>query len=136
MSVRGIARQERAQAQFGYAFALPAMLLMLGIIIGPSLVVIAMSLTDYEMGMIDWNWIGLGNYDEMLNDRKFWRSIGNTFTYVAILVPSAVLIGLAVAIMVHARTRTRRLYEIIFFLPVTTTLVGMAIVWSFVLHSK
>ncbi|MEM6742569.1 MAG: sugar ABC transporter permease [Pseudomonadota bacterium] len=132
----GVARQELVQARFGYAFALPAMLLMLGIIIGPSLVVIGISLTDYELGVLDWRWVGLGNYEEMLNDRKFWRSISNTFTYVAILVPSAVLLGLAVAIMVHARTRTKRFYEVIYFLPVTTTLVAMAIVWNFVLHSK
>mgnify|MGYP002020245687 CR=1 FL=1 len=38
--------------------------------------------------------------------------------------------------MVHARTRTKRIYEVIYFLPVTTTLVAMAIVWNFVLHSK
>ena len=136
MSVSGVARQELSQARYGYAFATPAMLLMFAIILGPSLVVFAISMTDYELGRVDWNWIGLGNYDEMLNDRKFWRSISNTFTYVAILVPSAVILGLAVAIMVHARTRTKRIYEVIYFLPVTTTLVAMAIVWNFVLHSK
>jgi len=132
----GIARQELAASRFGYAFAFPAMLLIFGIILGPSLVVIGISLTDYELGAINWRWVGLGNYEEMLTDRTFWRSIGNTFTYVAILVPSAVLLGLAVAIMVHARTRTKRIYEVIYFLPVTTTLVAMAIVWNFVLHSK
>lgn len=132
----GVARQELTQARYGYAFALPALLLIFGIILGPSLVVIGISLTDYELGALDWRWVGLGNYQEMLDDRTFWRSISNTFTYVAILVPSAVLLGLAVAIMVHARTRTKRIYEVIYFLPVTTTLVAMAIVWNFVLHSK
>ncbi|MEL7526029.1 MAG: sugar ABC transporter permease [Pseudomonadota bacterium] len=135
-SLEGVARQELTQARYGYAFALPAMLLIFGIILGPSLVVIGISLTDYELGALDWRWVGLGNYQEMLGDRTFWRSISNTFTYVAILVPSAVLLGLAVAIMVHARTRTKRIYEVIYFLPVTTTLVAMAIVWNFVLHSK
>lgn len=132
----GVARQELSQSRFGYAFAMPAMLLMFGIILGPSLVVIIISLTDYELGAVNWRWIGLGNYEEMLNDRKFWRSMSNTFTYVAILVPTAVLFSLAVAIMVHSRTRTKRIYEVIYFLPVTTTLVAMAIVWNFVLHSK
>ncbi|MEO1732882.1 MAG: sugar ABC transporter permease [Pseudomonadota bacterium] len=132
----GVARQELSQARYGYAFALPAMLLMVGIILGPSLVVIGISLTDYELGTLDWSWVGLENYQEMLSDRKFWRSINNTFTYVAVLVPSAVLLGLGVAILVHGRTRTKRIYEVIYFLPVTTTLVAMAIVWNFVLHSK
>ena len=132
----GAERQKRSEALYGYAFAFPAMLLMVGIILGPSLVVIGISMTDYELGVIDWRWVGLGNYEEMLSDRKFWRSITNTFTYVAILVPLAVLLGLAVAIMVHGRTRTKRIYEIIYFMPVTTTLVAMAIVWNFVLHSK
>ncbi|MEO0821631.1 MAG: sugar ABC transporter permease [Pseudomonadota bacterium] len=132
----GIARQERVEAASGYLFALPAALLMLAIILGPSAVVIAMSFTNYELGAIDWGWIGLGNYGEMLSDRTFWRSMRNTFVYVLIVVPSSVLLGLAIAIMVQSRIRARRFYEVAFFLPVTTTLVAMAIVWSFVLHSR
>jgi multiple sugar transport system permease protein len=53
---------------------------------------------------------------------------------VAIVVPGGVLISLLVAILIHQRKRTRSLYEVIYFLPVTSTLIAMATMWQFLLH--
>ena len=52
----------------------------------------------------------------------------------AIVVPGGVLISLFVAILIHRRTRTRGIYEVIYFLPVTSTLIAMATMWQFLLH--
>src|SRR6185312_4088918 len=62
------------------------------------------------------------------------KSIANTFLYVAILVPAGTLFSLFVALLVHSRTRSRAVYEVIYYLPVTSTLVAMATVWMFLLH--
>jgi multiple sugar transport system permease protein len=56
--------------------------------------------------------------------------------YVAIVLPLAVGLGLLVAILVHGRKRTRSFYEIVYFLPVTSPLIAMATVWTFLLHPK
>jgi len=45
-----------------------------------------------------------------------------------------VIASLVVAILVHRRTRTRSFYEVIYFLPVTSTLIAMATMWQFLLH--
>lgn len=128
--------QQRSEARFGYLFALPATCMIVGLVVGPSLIVAVLSFSNYELGALDWSFVGLENYRSMLEDRVFWRSLGNTLLYVTIVVPSSVVLGLLVAILVHARKRTRRFYEVVLFLPVTTTLVAMAIVWSFILHSR
>ena len=36
----------------------------------------------------------------------------------------------------HSRTRSRGFYEVVYFLPVTTTLIAMAAVWQFLLHPR
>jgi multiple sugar transport system permease protein len=64
----------------------------------------------------------------------FLRSLGNTFIYVAIVVPGSVILGLVVAILVHERTKSKAIYQTIFFLPVTTTLIAMSVVWHFLLN--
>ena len=126
--------QMRAEAVAGYAFATPALVLILLLLIAPIIVVIVMSLTDYQLGALDWSWVGLGNYAEIFSDRVFRRSLGNTFIYVTIVVPGSVILGLLVAILVHERTKSKAIYQTIFFLPVTTTLIAMSVVWHFLLN--
>ena len=98
------------------------------------MVVFLLSLTDYQLGALDWSWVGLANYSDMLGDRIFLRSLGNTFIYVAIVVPGSVILGLVVAILVQERTKSKAIYQTIFFLPVTTTLIAMSVVWHFLLN--
>ena len=72
----------------------PAFILMCLLLLGPLLGVIALSFTDYQLGSPQFSWIGLANYQDMLADRVFWISLRNTLTYVAIVVPAAVALGL------------------------------------------
>ena len=69
-------------------------------------------------------------------DPVFRRSLWNTLLYVAIVLPGSVCLGLLVAMLVHGRKRTRSFYEIVYFLPVTSTLIAMATVWQFLLHPR
>jgi multiple sugar transport system permease protein len=128
------AAQTRAEARAGYAFATPALILILVLLIAPLIAVLGMSMTDYQLGALELSFVGFENYNAMLTDRPFLRSLSNTFTYVAIVVPGSVLLGLLVAILVYERKKTRTLYQIIYFLPVTTTLIAMSVVWHFILN--
>lgn len=123
-------------ATTGYIFAFPATLLLCLVILIPSLVVFGLSFTNYSLGIQDWSFVGAGNYGNLLNDEVFLKSLKNTCIYVAIVVPSAVGLGLWLAILIQGRKRLRRFYEVAYFLPVTGTLVAMAIVWQFLLHSR
>ncbi len=120
--------------RIGHAFAAPAALLLALIYIVPVSVLIWLSLTDYTLGAVDIRFLGLDNFSRALADPVFRRSITNTFAYVAIVLPGGVLLGLGAALLVHRRIRSRSLWEVIYFLPVTSTLVAMATVWQFMLH--
>lgn len=124
----------RAKALAGAAFAAPAFALMLALLIGPLLVLLALSVTDYRLGAMAVRVIGLGHYAALFQDEVFQRALRNTFLYVGLVLPGAVFGGLGIALLVHARVRTRSFYEVIYFLPVTSTLVAMATVWQFMLH--
>jgi multiple sugar transport system permease protein len=118
----------------GLGFALPAFVLLLLTILLPLAVLLWLSLTNYEFGGIDMDWVGLANFQKALADPIIRRSLVNTLLYVAIVVPGGVLGALMIAVLVHRRTRSRSLYEVIYFLPVTSTLIAMATVWQFLLH--
>lgn len=129
-------RAVRREGVSGALFASPAFLLLLLIYIVPLGVLAALSVTDYELGAVAVKWLGLGNFERAFADPVFRRSLFNTFLYVAIVLPGGVLLGLGVALLVHARKRTRSIYEVIYFLPVTSTLIAMATVWQFILHPR
>lgn len=129
-------RRERIESLTGGAFAFPAALLLVVINVVPLVALLILSATDYELGAVATRWIGLANFAKAFSDPVFQRSIGNTLLYVALVLPGGVIIGLLIALLVHARRRTRSFYEVIFFLPVTATLIAMATVWQFILHPR
>lgn len=129
-------RQVLIERLTGIGFAFPAMLLLVLTILIPLVVLFYLSFTDYELGALEARSVGLKNFTRALSDPVFRRSLWNTLFYVAIVLPGAVGLGLLVAILVHGRKRTRSFYEVVYFLPVTSTLIAMATVWQFVLHPR
>ncbi|WP_372618886.1 carbohydrate ABC transporter permease [Falsiroseomonas sp.] len=126
--------RQTSEARAGAGFALPAFLLILVLLLAPLAALLALSVTDYRLGALTVRLVGLDHYAALFGDEVFQRSLRNTFLYVALVLPGAVFGGLGVALLVHARTRTRGFYEVAYFLPVTATLVAMATVWQFMLH--
>lgn len=118
----------------GLGFALPAFILLLLTILLPLAVLLWLSLTNYEFGGVDMDWVGLANFQKALADPIIRRSLVNTLLYVAIVVPGGVFGALLIAVLAHRRGRTRSFYEVVYFLPVTSTLIAMATVWQFLLH--
>ncbi len=114
----------------------PAVILLIATILVPLGILGVLSFTDFEIGAVSTRWVGIANFEHALADPVFCRSITNTLAYVAIVLPGGVILSLVIALLVHGRTRTRGIYEVIYFLPVTTTLIAMAAVWQFLLHPR
>ncbi|GGH16377.1 ABC transporter permease [Alsobacter metallidurans] len=134
---QGAARSRRRrwiEQATGLGFALPALALLFLTILLPLAVLLYLSMTNYEFGAISADWVGLANFQKALGDPIIRRSVVNTLVYVAVVVPGGVFGALLIAILVHGRRRTRSFYEVIYFLPVTSTLIAMATVWQFLLH--
>lgn len=127
-------RNALRNASVGLALTAPAMLLMLILLIGPMAAVFVLAFTDYQLGDSTLHFVGLANFAALATDRVFSTSLTNTLLYAAIVVPSSVGLGLAVALLIEAGTGLRSFYRAAFFLPVMATLIAMAIVWEFMLH--
>jgi len=75
-------------------------------------------------------WIGLDNYLTAFHSEEFWNSVNITFIYVAVAVPSCVILGLLVALLLNQILHARSFYRLMFFLPVITSMVVVAIIWK------
>ena len=118
----------------GLLFVAPAVALLIAIYILPLLMLVVFSVTDYQLGALSMRFTGADNFIRAFNDTVFLRALVNTVIYAVLVIPLGVGLALGIALLVHGRTRSRAIWEVAYFLPVTATLVAMATVWQFVLH--
>jgi multiple sugar transport system permease protein len=107
----------------------------------PVATALLLSLTDYDIYAVasaeNLRFVGLRNYTALLGDPLFWRALSNTLYFVAVGGPLSVGVSLAAALLVNARlARARALFRTVFFLPVVTTLVAVAVVWRYLYHPR
>ena len=84
--------------------------------------------------MQDPEWIGLGNFERLLDQPAFWRSLGNTAVFVAIAVPLRMVAAIALALLLHRRTLGSEAARGIAYLPSVVPDVAYALLWLWLLN--
>ena len=115
-------------------FVAPAVTLMIILLIAPVMVAGALSFTNYSLGNPSFDWVGLSNYEALLKFSSYKKMFNASLTYVVIVVPLSVALGLGAAVLIQSLRFGGEFYKTIFFLPVMATLLAMAIAWEFALH--
>jgi multiple sugar transport system permease protein len=74
--------------------------------------------------------VGIDNFQHLLNDPKFEQALTNTFKLIGLTVPLEMVLALGVAILLNQPLRGRSILRTIYFLPVITSTVAAAVVWT------
>jgi multiple sugar transport system permease protein len=125
----------------GWWFVTPALALIGLFFFVPVIGGLLLSFTDFDIYALarpdTARLVGLRNYAQVLSDPIFWKALGNTFVFVGVGGPLSVLVSLVAALLVNGRlVRFPGLFRSIFFMPVVTTLVAVAIVWRYLYHPQ
>src|SRR5215218_6518796 len=84
----------------------PSLLLIAVVAAYPIIYAIWLSLHEYSVRVAGLSrWAGLGNYTEALGNSDFWSAMGTTLVFTAVSVSLEFLIGLAMAMAMHAAFR-------------------------------
>ena len=124
-----------------WVFATPALLIITVFFFVPVLAALIVSLTDFDLYALadirNLRFVGLDNYWHLLHTPDFWRAVANTGYFVAVGVPLSLAASLASALLVNSRlTYFSAFFRTVFFAPVVTTLVAVAVVWRYLLHTR
>ena len=124
-----------------WAFATPALLIISVFFFVPVLAALIVSLTDFDLYALadirNLRFVGLDNYRNLLHTPQFWRAVANTGYFVAVGVPLSLAASLASALLVNSRLAyLAAFFRTAFFAPVVTTLVAVAVVWRYLLHTR
>lgn len=80
--------------------------------------------------------IGLFNYKDLLSDPIFWKALGNTFYYVAFMIPLGFVVSLGLAILLNTKVRGMAFYRMIFFIPSLVPMVAGSILWMWIFNGE
>ena len=117
-----------------WVFSAPAILLLLVFLIVPFLMAIGLSFTDQRLIPnlnIPTRFVGFRNFVRLTADEAFLRGLLNNFYFVAVVVPVQTSMALLLAILVNQKLKRMNLFRTIYFSPVVTTMVVVAIIWTF-----
>lgn len=92
-------------------------------------------LSFFNVSLISANrtFVGLGNYRTLLTNPTFQKAVRNTIYYTLGVVPVGIFLSLIVAVLLNQKIRLQSFYRAAFFAPVITSMVAVAIVWTWML---
>ena len=129
------------ESRAGLLFIAPAVVLLAIFFFAPVIAGFALSLTDFDLYTLgdihNLRFVALRNYADLLGSGIFWTALGNTLYFALVGGPLTVIVSLGAALLVNAKvTRVKSLFRTVYFAPVVTTLVAVAIVFRYLYHPR
>jgi multiple sugar transport system permease protein len=121
------------QAAFGYAILLPALAILFIFRFVPMIEAFVISLSKYDL-IHPTQFIGLGNFVDLVHDPLFLHSARVSLTYVVFSVLPVWPLSLALAVLFNRSLWLKNVLRSAVFMPVVMPAVVMAVVWTFMYH--
>jgi len=115
-------------------FLIPSILLYAVFVIYPYVSAMYISLTRWRGLSKPPEFIGLANYQKMLQDEHFWNALGNNAVYLIVLPTVTILLALFFAFLLTQGVPMSKFYRISYFFPQLMSIVAIGVLWSFVYH--
>jgi putative chitobiose transport system permease protein len=114
-----------------YLFLFPAIAILGLTVFFPAAQAFYLSFTRYEYDLTAVpEWVGLANFQRLLQDPLFWQTLRNTFIYLIGVVPILVILPLIIAILVNQKLRGMNWFRLAFYTPVVISMVVAGIAWK------
>lgn len=118
----------------GYLFVMPFILGVLLWVVYPA----GMSawLTVHEWNLITPpKFVGLKNFQTLINDKLFWQSLKVTSVYTLASVPLGLIISFLLALLINTKVKGLALFRTIYYLPSIVPAVANAVLWAWIFNT-
>jgi len=119
----------------GYLFALPWLLHFVLLIAGAMIFSLAISLTETDL-LTGYKFVGLKNYQNIIKDPLFIKSLKVTAYYTFLVVPLGVCVALSIALILNQNVYGLGFWRLIYYLPSVVSGVAVAVLWTWVLNPR
>lgn len=119
----------------GLAFCLPAILGLALVTLYPVGASLYYSFCSYSV-LKQPAWIGTANYERLVTDPLFFRSLWNTVYFAALAVPLGIFVAFMLALLLNVRTRGMTVYRTIFYVPSIVPVVASSALWIWLFNPQ
>lgn len=122
-----------ARTRFAWILLIPTIITVTIVGLVPLAQTFSMSLTDARLGAppgTTVNFVGLQNYQWLLEDTQFFRTVGNTVFFTVMTVGFEFVLGLIVALVINSQFRGRGLMRAAMLVPWAIPTVISAQMWK------
>ncbi len=119
-----------------FSFISPWLILFIAFGLYPLIYSMIISFARYDLLSSQFSMVGLKNYIAVLSDSGFHRALWHTLVFCVGTVPFTVGLALFCAILINRKIPFKQLYEAGLFLPVTTSVVVIATIFTYIYSPK
>jgi sn-glycerol 3-phosphate transport system permease protein len=126
-------QNKRSQLDFVYGWLLlmPATILLIAFTHYPTVSTFFQSFFSSGTVSRPSAFIGLDNYQFMLEDEVFWKAVVNNFWYALGTIPASIFIAILMAVWVNGKLPARSLVRMAYFTPTILPMIAAANIWLF-----
>src|SRR3954462_7602043 len=125
----------RHELKWALVFLSPWIIGFLVFTAGPMIWSLLLSFTNYNL-VDSPKKVGFKNYQRMFEDPRVHTALANTFIYAIMFVPLAIVVALALAMMLNRLTSGAGFFRTVFYMPVMTPAVAVAVLFSLMLNGN
>jgi multiple sugar transport system permease protein len=128
-----LSKLAKGEERAAYLFLSPWIIGFVVLLAGPIIASVYLSMNEWSL-VSPPKWVGLGNYQKMVNDREFLISLKVTLRYLVLSVPVYLVTGFGLALLLNQKLRGMNVFRTVLYLPSLLAGVAVAVLWSMVLH--
>jgi ABC-type sugar transport system permease subunit len=124
---------QQQDARTAWLLLSPSLLVMLGVTLWPVISTFILSFFNAPTGINQVRtFVGLGNYLAMLRDQLFWETIGRTIYFTFVSVGLELILGLAIAQLIHSRPWGWQFLRISLIIPWAVPTIVNGAMWRWI----
>jgi len=116
---------------YGWMLLLPAMALLALFTHYPAVANLWHSCRSTPKGDLPTKFVGLDNYQQLVEDPIFWQALSNNLWYALGTIPASIALALVMAVWVNDRIPGRGILRLAFFTPTVLPMIAVANIWVF-----
>jgi multiple sugar transport system permease protein len=127
----------RREARWGLLFVSPWILGFLAFTLIPMVATFALTFTNVTLsGGEPLRFVGLRNYQTLVNDSQTWASLGVTARFALFAIPVGLALPFSLALLLNSKhLRGSSLFRVLFFMPYVVPFVAGVLIWGGMLNS-
>ncbi|PTX60301.1 carbohydrate ABC transporter membrane protein 1 (CUT1 family) [Melghirimyces profundicolus] len=118
-----------------YLLILPYLLFLSVFMLYPVLFSVWLTFHDWNIISPDIPFVGLENYQRLIGDELFFKSLWNTLRFILVNIPIQITLALLLAVALNQPIKGRGFFRGAYFLPVVTSGVVISFLWAWMLST-